>query len=159
MNGINLVILVGTIGAEPNFRTTQGGTNVLSLRIATTTSKWNRAEGKATEHTQWHNVTVFGPRAEALSRFLRNGQAVAVRGELSHRSYDKNGVKMYATDVIAEDISVPPSGGQREHYEQRSQGTDSRRQRSSYGRESASAQDDAFADTPSQNSDDDQLPF
>ncbi|MDB4946595.1 MAG: Single-stranded DNA-binding protein [Labilithrix sp.] len=107
MSGINSVIVSGNLGADPELRMAAGGTAILNLRIATDES-WIDKDNKLQERTEWHRVTVFGKRAEGLAKFLRKGMFVSVKGSLRTSSYDKEGQKHYSTQIIAEDVAVPP---------------------------------------------------
>lgn len=107
-DGMNLVILAGNVGADPDLRATQGGTSVLNIRLATNKS-WVK-DGERQERTDWHSVVVWGPRAEGLSKILTKGISVVIRGELRTSSYDdKNGEKRYRTEVVADEVIL--SGG------------------------------------------------
>lgn len=110
-NGLNKVMLFGNLGADPEFRTTSGGQAILKLRMATTESYLDRNRARQ-ERTEWHSVTVFGKRAEALSKFLQKGSRIFVEGSLHNSSYDdKDGVKRYRTEVVANNIILGGSGG------------------------------------------------
>ncbi len=102
-DGLNRATLLGNLGADPEFRATQSGTGVLNLRVATTSSYLDRNKERH-ERTDWHQVVVFGSRAEALERLLRKGERVYVEGELRTSSYEKNGEKRYRTEIHAQNI-------------------------------------------------------
>lgn len=111
MDGFNQVILVGNIGADPEFIMTQTGQGLLKLRVATTDSYLDR-DNVRKEVTDWHSITVWGKRAEALEKILHKGQQVFVTGQLKTDSYeDKDGEKRYKTYVKAVEIIIPPKGG------------------------------------------------
>jgi len=101
--GFNKVILLGNLGADPDLRSTQGGQSVLRLRLATT-ERYMDQNKEWKERTEWHNVTVWGKRGEALHRILTKGSTIFVEGSLRTTSYDKEGVKMYKTEVVAQNI-------------------------------------------------------
>src|SRR5689334_9592316 len=103
--GLNKVILLGNLGAEPELRHTQGGQAVLHLRLATNESRLDKNR-ELKERTEWHNVTVWGPRAEALAKLLAKGTCVLVEGRMSTTSYEKDGVKRYRTEVVAREICL-----------------------------------------------------
>jgi single-strand DNA-binding protein len=104
MAGLNKVMLIGNLGADPELKFTQGGQSVLKMRLATTETFQNKA-GERQERTEWHNVVLWGKRAEALHKFLHKGKTIYVEGRIQTRSYeDKDGVKKYATDINANDI-------------------------------------------------------
>ena len=99
---MNMVTLLGNLGADPELRQTQGGP-VLRIRLATTEVYFDKDNQKQ-ERTEWHTVTVFGRRGEALSRLLTKGSRICVNGRLHTSSYDKEGQKHYRTEIIAEDV-------------------------------------------------------
>lgn len=107
-HGLNRVMLIGNVGADPDFRVGQSGTACLKIRLATTESFQGR-NGERQERTDWHNVIVFGKRAESLSNLVRKGSQLYVEGRLQTSSYDKDGQKVYRTDVNA--VSVLLLGG------------------------------------------------
>ena len=120
--GLNRALLIGNLGQDPELRYTQSGQAVLSLRIATNDSFVNR-DGERQERTEWHSVTIWGKRGEALSKILTKGQKVFVEGRLQTRSWeDKNGGgKRYATEINAQDIILLGGGrgaGPRTNYDE-----------------------------------------
>jgi single-strand DNA-binding protein len=105
MSGVNKVILIGNLGRDPEMRYTQGGSAVASLNVATTRKWRNKQSNELVEETEWHRVSVFGQQAEACEKYLVKGRSVYVEGRLHTRSYDdKDGIKRYATEVIAETV-------------------------------------------------------
>jgi single-strand DNA-binding protein len=103
--GLNKVILLGNLGADPELRYTQGGQAVLHMRLATNES-WLDKNREVKERTEWHDVTVWGPRAEALSKILSKGSCVLVEGRMSTTSYEKDGVRRFRTEVVAREICL-----------------------------------------------------
>jgi len=103
--GFNRVTLFGHLGADPELRNTNTGTPVLSFRVATTEVYFDKEQTKQ-ERTEWHRVTLFGNRAEPLSRILAKGSSVLVEGRLHTSSYEKDGSKRYTTEVIASEICL-----------------------------------------------------
>jgi single-strand DNA-binding protein len=87
-----------------------GGQAVLNLRLATTESYLDRNNARQ-ERTDWHTVVIWGKRAEALSKILVKGSQVFIEGRIQTRSYEKNGEKRYATDVVASNVVL--AGGKR----------------------------------------------
>ena len=106
--GLNRVLLLGNLGADPELRVTAGGQAVLKLRLATNESYVDKNNVRQ-ERTEWHRVTVWGRRAEALGKFLQKGDSLFVEGRLQTSSYEKNGEKRYSTDIVASNIIL--SGG------------------------------------------------
>ena len=106
--GLNRVLLLGNLGADPELRVTPGGQAVLKLRLATNETYLDKNQVRQ-ERTEWHRVTVWGRRAEALGKILTKGDSLFVEGRLQTSSYEKNGEKRYSTDIIANNIIL--SGG------------------------------------------------
>ena len=110
MGSVNKVILIGNLGADPELKYTPSSRALCNLRIATT-EVFKDKGGQRQERTEWHRVTVWGDQAENCSKYLSKGRSVYVEGRLQTRSYDKDGQKHYATDVVAERVVFLGSGG------------------------------------------------
>ena len=108
--GLNKVMLLGNLGADPELRVTPGGQPVLKLRLATTESYLDKSNTRQ-ERTEWHSITVWGKRGEALSKILSKGSSIFVEGSIRTSSYEKDGEKRYRTEVVAQNIIL--SGGRR----------------------------------------------
>lgn len=103
-SGVNKVILVGNLGADPEMRYTASGAGVCELRLATNES-WTDKNGQRQERTEWHRIVVWGKRAELCSKYLSKGRQVYVEGRLRTRSWDdKEGNKRYTTEIVANDV-------------------------------------------------------
>jgi len=113
--GLNRVMLIGNLGTDPELRYTQGNQPVLSMRLATTESFNNRA-GERQERTEWHAVTLWGKRAEALSKFLAKGERIFVEGRIQYRQWEeRDGNKRWSTDIVASNvILLGGRGGRRD---------------------------------------------
>ncbi len=107
--GLNKVMLLGNLGADPELKMTQGGQAVLKLRIATTETYLDRNQARQ-ERTEWHSVTMWGKRGEALSKFLAKGDRIFVEGSLRTSSYEKDGDKRYRTEINANNIILGGGG-------------------------------------------------
>src|SRR5262249_55001426 len=108
--GLNRVMLLGNLGADPELRYTQAGKAVLNMRLATTESYLD-ANKVRQERTDWHNVVLWGKRGEALAKFLTKGSTIFVEGGLRTSSYDaKDGNKRYKTEVHAPNIILAGRG-------------------------------------------------
>ncbi len=108
--GLNRVMLLGNLGADPELRFTQSGSAVLNMRLATTESYLDRNKVRQ-ERTDWHNIVLWGKRGEALAKFLAKGSTIFVEGGLRTSSYDdKDGVKRYKTEVHATNIILAGRG-------------------------------------------------
>jgi single-strand DNA-binding protein len=111
--GLNRVMLLGNLGADPELRYTQGGQAVLNLRLATTESYLDRNKVRQ-ERTDWHNVVVWGKRGEALAKILAKGSTIFIEGGLRTSSYDdKEGKKRYKTEIHANNIILAGGRGGR----------------------------------------------
>lgn len=108
--GLNRVMLLGNLGADPELKVTQGGQAVLKLRLATTETYLDKSNTRQ-ERTEWHSITMWGKRAEALSRLLAKGERIFVEGSLRTSSYEKDGEKRYRTEINATNIIL--MGGRR----------------------------------------------
>ena len=110
MGSVNKVILIGNLGADPELKYTPSQRPLCNLRIATTEVYKDKA-GQRQEKTEWHRVTVWGDQAENCNKYLAKGRSVYVEGRLQTRTYDKDGQKHYATDVVADRVVFLGSGG------------------------------------------------
>jgi len=107
--GLNRVMLLGNLGADPELKMTSGGQAVLKLRLATSETYLDRNKVRQ-ERTEWHSVVVWGKRAEALGKFLTKGSRLFIEGGLRTSNYDdKDGNKRYRTEIVASNIIL--SGG------------------------------------------------
>ncbi len=108
--GLNRVTLIGNLGADPELKYTQSGQGVLRLRLATTESYVNRA-GERQQRTDWHTITVWGKRGEALNNILSKGRSICVEGRIQYRQWDdKDGNKRNSTEIVAQNIVLLGSG-------------------------------------------------
>jgi single-strand DNA-binding protein len=105
MAGINKVILIGNIGKDPEVRYLENGNCIASVSLATS-QKWKDKNGEAQERTEWHRVVFYQRLAEVVSEYVHKGSKLYVEGMLRTRSYDKDGVTHYVTDVIANQIQL-----------------------------------------------------
>lgn len=109
--GLNRVMLLGNLGADPELRVTQGGQAVLNLRLATTETYLDRDKVRR-ERTDWHSVVVWGKRGEALAKILSKGSSIFIEGSLRTSSYDdREGNKRYKTEVVANNILLTGGRG------------------------------------------------
>ena len=111
--GVNKVILVGNLGNDPDVKYTQGGMAITTLSVATTSVRKDR-EGNQQEKTEWHRVKLFGKLGEIAGEYLKKGRQVYIEGRIEYGSYEKDGVKQYTTDIIADEMQMLGGGdGQR----------------------------------------------
>jgi len=110
MGSVNKVILVGNLGADPELKYTPSSRAVCNLRLATS-EVFKDKGGQRQERVEWHRVTVWGDMAENCAKYLAKGRSVFVEGKLQTRSWDKDGQKHYATDVVADRVVFLGGGG------------------------------------------------
>ncbi len=104
--GVNKVILVGNLGANPEMRFTQGGQAVANLRLATT-ERWTDRNGQKQEQTEWHRVVVWGKQAEICGQYLTKGRQIYVEGRIRTRQWqDQQGQKRYTTEIVAQNVQM-----------------------------------------------------
>ncbi len=115
MAGVNKVILIGNLGADPEVRTTPQGAMVANLRLAVSET-WKDQQGQRQERTEWVNLVLWRQQAEIAQKYLRKGSKIYAEGKLQTRSWDdkQSGAKRYATDVVVDTFTMldgRPSGG------------------------------------------------
>jgi single-strand DNA-binding protein len=99
--GINKVILIGNLGADPEIRYLPSGDPVANLRLATSESWKDRESGETKERTEWHNVVIFGKLAEVAKSYLHKGSRIYVEGKLRTRKWQaQDGQDRYTTEVV-----------------------------------------------------------
>lgn len=105
--GINKVILIGNLGADPETRHTAGGNAVTNLSVATSESWRDRASGEMRENTEWHRVVLFGKLGEIAGEYLRKGSKVYLEGRLQTRKWqDRDGNDRWTTEIIANEMQM-----------------------------------------------------
>jgi single-strand DNA-binding protein len=105
--GVNKVILVGNLGADPETRSMPSGMTVTNIRIATSESWKDKASGAQQERTEWHNIALFGRLGEIAAEYLRKGSQVYIEGKLRTRKWqDKQGNDRFTTEIIADNMQM-----------------------------------------------------
>jgi single-strand DNA-binding protein len=105
--GINKVILVGNLGADPETRYMPSGSAVTNLRLATSESWKDKQTGDQQERTEWHRVAMFGRLAEIAAEYLRKGSQIYVEGSLRTRKWqDKDGNDRFSTEIVANEMQM-----------------------------------------------------
>lgn len=109
---LNKALLYGNLTRDPELRALPSGMNVVNFSIATNRTFKDR-DGKKQEQTDFHNIVVFGRQADTVNQYLKKGSSVFVEGRMQTRSWEKEGQKMYRTEVVADRVQFGPrpSGG------------------------------------------------
>lgn len=113
MASLNRVMIIGNLGQDPELRNTQGGAAVATLSVATTDS-YTGQDGQKQDKTEWHRVVVWNKLAENCAKYLSKGRPVFVEGKLQTRSWEKDGQKHYATEIVAQNVQFLGSPGQQQ---------------------------------------------
>lgn len=103
---INKVILVGNVGADPEVRSLENGEKVARIRLATTERIYNKEKNESKDITEWHNVTLWRGLAEVVDKYVKKGTQLYIEGKIRTKEYDKNGVKCFATEIIADELKL-----------------------------------------------------
>ena len=109
---LNKVQLIGNLGKDPELKYTSAGVAVATFSIATSDS-WKDQEGNVQERTEWHNIVAWRKLAEICGEWLKKGKRVYIEGKLQTRNYEKDGVKRYVTEIVADQLIMLDGGGQR----------------------------------------------
>lgn len=107
---LNKVLLYGNLTRDPELRALPSGMNVVNFSIATNRVFRDR-DGKKQEQTDFHNIVVFGRQADTVNQFLKKGSGAFIEGRLQTRSWEKDGKKMYRTEVVADRVQFGPRTG------------------------------------------------
>lgn len=113
MRGVNKVILVGTLGANPESRTFPNGGSVCQFSIATSEKWQNKQSGERIEQTEWHRIVANNRLGEIAQQYLKKGSKVYIEGSLRTRKWnDQNGQERYSTEVRADHLQILDSAPQ-----------------------------------------------
>jgi single-strand DNA-binding protein len=105
--GVNKVILVGNLGADPETRYTAGGSAVTNVRLATTDAWKDKQSGEQQERTEWHRVVFWGRLAEIAAEYLRKGSQIYVEGRIQTRKWqDKDGQDRWSTEIVGNEMQM-----------------------------------------------------
>lgn len=102
---LNKVTLIGRAGKDPQVNTTSNNNKVASFSIATS-EKYKDKEGNTKETTEWHNVVIWGKLAEISEKYVKKGSLLYVEGKLTTRSYEKDGVTKYTTEIVVNEMKM-----------------------------------------------------
>ena len=111
-NGLNKVLIIGNLGADPEIKYTQAGSPVANLSVATSERWKDKNTKKQKEQVEWHRVVIFGRLAEIAEQYLKKGSKIFVEGKLQTRDWeDSEGKKRYTTEVVAREMTMLDSKG------------------------------------------------
>ncbi|HLP17657.1 MAG TPA: single-stranded DNA-binding protein [Bacteroidota bacterium] len=108
--GLNKVMLIGNLGKDPELKYTNSGIAVATFSVATADS-WKDAEGNMQDRTEWHNIVAWRKLAEICGEYLKKGKKVYIEGKIQTRSYEKDGIKKYITEIVADQLVMLDGGG------------------------------------------------
>ena len=111
MAGVNKAIIVGRLGKDPEVRHLDNGVAVASFSLATSETYKDRNTGEKKETTDWHNIVLWRGLAEIAEKYLKKGDQVYVEGKLKTRSWEKDGVTRYTTEIVGDSMNMLGSGG------------------------------------------------
>lgn len=111
--GVNKVILIGNLGADPEVRYTPSGNAIANATLATSTTWRDKQSGELQDRTEWHRIVFFNRLAEIVGEYLHKGSKIYIEGSLRTRKWqDKSGIDRYTTEVIANEMHMLDSRGQ-----------------------------------------------
>ncbi|MBZ0204895.1 MAG: single-stranded DNA-binding protein [Flavobacteriales bacterium] len=106
MSGVNKVILIGNLGADPEVRHLQNDVTVANFNLATSETYKDRQTGEKREVTEWHRVVVWRGLAEVVEKYVKKGSKVYVEGKLRTRKWEKDGIDRYTTEIMADNLTM-----------------------------------------------------
>lgn len=108
---LNKVQLIGFLGATPDIRYIPGDNSKAVAKFSLATSEsWKWKDGKKQEHTEWHNIVIYGKLAEIAGEYLEKGSLVYLEGKLQTRSWEKEGETKYITEIVCDSMKMLPNG-------------------------------------------------
>ena len=124
MRGVNKVILVGTLGRDPETKTFPNGGSLTQFSIATSESWTDKNTGERKEHTEWHRIVASNRLGEIAQQYLKKGSKVYIEGKLKTRQWtDQNGQEHYTTEISANELQMLDSKGDSNYQQNQSQNT------------------------------------
>lgn len=109
--GVNKVILVGNCGGDPETRFLPSGGAVANITLATSETWKDKNSGQSQERTEWHRVVFFNRLAEIVGEYVKKGSKLYIEGSLRTRSWEQDGIKRYATEIVAAEMQMLDSRG------------------------------------------------
>ena len=117
--GVNKVILIGNLGADPEVRYTPSGSAVANITLATSSAWRDKSSGQLQERTEWHRIVFFNRLAEIVGEYLHKGSKIYIEGSLRTRKWqDKSGMDRYTTEIISSEMQILDSKNSQPHQGQ-----------------------------------------
>ncbi len=110
MQGVNKVILLGHLGKDPEVRHLENGVTVANFSMATSETYKDRQTGEKREQTEWHNIVLWRGLAEVAEKYVKKGDPIYVEGKLRTRSWEKDGITRYTTEVVGDNMTMLGGG-------------------------------------------------
>ncbi len=115
---LNKVILIGNVGRDPEIKYFEGGNAIANFTLATNERGYRLANGtEVPERTDWHNIVVRGERIQFIEKYVKKGSGVLVEGKIRYREYEKDGVRRFITEILADKVEFYSSGTSRREGE------------------------------------------
>lgn len=106
MSGVNKAILIGRLGKDPEVRNLENGATVANFTMATTETYKDKTTGERKEITEWHNIVLWRGLADVAAKYLHKGDLVYIEGKLRTRSWEKDNVTRYTTEIVADNMNM-----------------------------------------------------
>ncbi|MFT6036225.1 MAG: single-strand DNA-binding protein, partial [Marivirga sp.] len=106
MSGVNKVILIGNLGKDPEVRHLDNGASVANFSIASTESYKDKTSGQRVDQTEWHSIVLWRGLADVAEKYLKKGDSVYIEGKLRTRSWEKDGITRYTTEIVGDQMTM-----------------------------------------------------
>ena len=119
---LNKVMIVGNLTKDPELKQLPSGSSVANFSVATNRT-WKDSNGAKQEDVEYHNIVIFGKMAETVAQYMRKGSQLMIEGRLQTKMWEKDGVKKYRTEIVAESVQFgsKPKGGSEDRQEDSSE--------------------------------------
>ncbi|MBT6755075.1 MAG: single-stranded DNA-binding protein [Gammaproteobacteria bacterium] len=148
MAGVNKVIILGRLGADPELRSSPSGVTSCNLSIATSQNWTDKSSGEKKEKTEWHRIVFFGRSAEIIDQYVKKGQELYIEGSLSTSKYEKDGIERYTTNIIGSSFNFISGSGSSSSNSNNNQFNDNMNQDVATKSQETSSKDDFDDDIP-----------
>ena len=148
MAGVNKVIILGRLGADPELRSSPSGVTSCNLSIATSQNWTDKSSGEKKEKTEWHRIVFFGRSAEVIDQYVKKGQELYIEGSLSTSKYEKDGIERYTTNIIGSSFNFISGSGSSSSNSNNSQFNNDMNQDTNAKSQETSSKDDFDDDIP-----------